>query len=88
MRFRTYFPHWGRGAPAHPQCRRQQLPDPLPMAPAEAYQLSFCHPQPLPMRLGPDEVVYPLLCEHGAERVEHFLHLRRDRDGVWRMLAF
>lgn len=68
--------------------RRHLLPDPLPLTPAEAYQLGFCQPRPEPVRTGPEDLIYPVLCEHGAERVEHFLHLRRDRDGVWRILAF
>ena len=68
--------------------RRHQLPDPLPLSPAEAYQYGFCRPQPEPLRSGPEDVIFPVLCERGTERLDHFLHLRRDRDGVWRILAF
>ncbi len=68
--------------------RRHLLPDPLPLAPAEAYQLGFCRLQPDPLRLHPDEVVYRLHCAAFGEQTETFLHLRRERDGSWRVLAF
>jgi hypothetical protein len=68
--------------------RRHLLPDPLPVAPAEAYQLSFCRPQPQPLRLQVDELVYRVECTAFGEQAEMVLHLRRDRDRVWRILAF
>jgi hypothetical protein len=68
--------------------RRHLLPDPLPVAPAEAYQLGFCRPQPEPLRLQADELVYRVECAAFGEQAEMILHLGRDRDGVWRILAF
>jgi len=68
--------------------RRHLLPDPLPLPPAEAYQLGFCQPQPEPLRLQADELVYRVHCTAFREQAEMVLHLRRDRDGVWRILAF
>lgn len=68
--------------------RRHLLPDPLPVAPAEAYQLGFCRPQPEPLRLQADELVYRVECAAFGEQAEMVLHLRRDRDGAWRILVF
>jgi len=68
--------------------RRHLLPEPLPVAPAEAYQLGFCRPQPEPLRLQADELVYRVECAAFGEHAEMVLHLGRDRDGVWRVLAF
>jgi len=68
--------------------RRHLLPDPLPVAPAEAYQLGFCQPKPEPFRLQTDELVYRVTCAAFGDQAEMALHLGRDRDGVWRILAF
>jgi len=56
-----------------------------PPSPDLAYELGFCKPQQPVLRTGEDEIAYCLVCEGGGERVEKFLYLRRDVDGVWRI---
>lgn len=51
-----------------------------------AWQLAFCRLDPQPFPMGPDEVAYQAWCRHGAETVHTFALVRRDRDGVWRLL--
>ena len=67
--------------------RRQLLPSSLlPLPAAEARQYDFCHIQRPVLGDGEKEIVYLLVCESAGERVEEFFSLRRDRDGVWRIL--
>lgn len=67
--------------------RRHLLPDPLrPLPPDEARQYDFCRPQQPVLRTGEEEIAYFLVCEAAGERVEQFFYLRRDVDGVWRII--
>ncbi len=67
--------------------RRQFLPNHLrPLPPAEARQIDVCRPTLPVLRTGEDEITYLLDCEATGERVEQYFSLRRDRDGVWRIL--
>jgi hypothetical protein len=67
--------------------RRYLVPKPLMPLPAEeARQFDFCKPtQPL-FRIREEEIAYLLVCETAGERVEDLFLLRRDRDGVWRII--
>jgi hypothetical protein len=67
--------------------RRYLVPRPLMPLPAdEARQFDYCRPtQPL-FRIREDQIGYLLVCEAAGERVEDLLLLRRDRDGVWRII--
>lgn len=67
--------------------RRHLLPRTLaPLPPDEARQFAFCRPTRPVLRTGEEEMAYLLVCEAAGERVEQFFHLRRDHDGVWRIL--
>lgn len=67
--------------------RRLLLPNPLvPLPVEEARQYDFCHPQRPVLSDGQNEIAYLLVCEAAGERVEQFFYLRRDRDGVWRIM--
>lgn len=67
--------------------RRHLLPSSLtPLPAAEAQQYDFCHIQRPVLGDGDKEIVYLLVYEAVGERVEQFFTLRRDRDGVWRIL--
>lgn len=67
--------------------RRHLLPSSLtPLPTVEARQYDFCHIQRPLLGDGEKEIVYLLVCEAAGERVEEFFYLRRDRDGVWRIL--
>ncbi len=66
--------------------RRQLIPRLRPLPPAEARQFEACRPTRPVLRTGEDEITYLLVCEAAGERVEQFFSLRRDRDGVWRIL--
>jgi hypothetical protein len=67
--------------------RRQLLPDPLPPLPAdEARQYAFCRPTRPLLRTQEDEIAYLIVCEAAGERAEDVFTLRRDRDGVWRII--
>lgn len=67
--------------------RRQLLPSALtPLPPEEARQYTYCHIQRPVLGDGEKEIVYLLVCEAAGERVEEFFRLRRDQDGVWRIL--
>jgi hypothetical protein len=67
--------------------RRHLLPSRLAPLPAEeARQFDYCRPtQPL-FRIREEEIAYLLVCEAAGERVEDLFLLRRDRDGVWRII--
>jgi hypothetical protein len=67
--------------------RRYLVPNPLvPMPAEEARQFDYCRPtQPL-FRIREEEIAYLLVCEAAGERVEDLFLLRRDRDGVWRII--
>lgn len=67
--------------------RRHLLPDRLPpLVSEEGYQYGFCRPQQEFSRPREDEIAYLLVCEAAGERVMRFFYLRRDRDGVWRIM--
>ncbi len=67
--------------------RRHLLPEPLvPLPPEEARQYDFCRPQPEALPTREDEVAYLLVCEVPGERAERFFYLRRDADGIWRII--
>jgi hypothetical protein len=67
--------------------RRHLVADPLPPLPAdEAHQLGFCRPLPGPLPSRENEVIYRVRCEARGERAETNLILRRDLDGVWRVI--
>jgi hypothetical protein len=67
--------------------RRHLLPSTLaPLPTEEARQFDYCRPtQPL-FRIREEEIAYLLVCEAAGERVEDLFLLRRDRDGVWRII--
>ncbi len=66
--------------------RRQLIPHLRPLPPEEARQFEVCRPMRPVLRMREDEITYLLVCEAAGERVEQFFSLRRDRDGVWRIL--
>jgi len=67
--------------------RRQLLPNPLrPLPPDEARQFDACRPTRPVFRAQEDEITYLLICEAAGERAEQFFTIRRDRDGVWRII--
>jgi hypothetical protein len=49
-----------------------------------AQQMAYCRLDPTPFPIDHDEVIYLVLCEHGSERAETIVGVRRDLDGIWR----
>jgi hypothetical protein len=67
--------------------RRHLLPSTLAPLPAEeARQFDYCRPTQHLFRIREEEIAYLLVCGAAGERVEDLFLLRRDRDGVWRIL--
>jgi len=67
--------------------RRYGIPNPLPPLPAEEVrQFDFCRPTRPLFRIREEEIGYLLVCEAAGERVEDQFLLRRDGDGVWRII--
>jgi hypothetical protein len=52
---------------------------------AMATQMAYCRLDPNPRPVGPDEVIYRVLCQRGDETAESQVGLRRDHDGAWRL---
>ena len=53
-----------------------------------ARQMQFCRVESDPLPVAPDEVMYPVHCEHEGETAETLVGLRQDRDGSWRLVIF
>ena len=67
--------------------RRHLVPNPLAPLPAEEVrQFDFCRPTRPLFRIREEEIGYLLVCEAAGERVEDQFLLRRDGDGVWRII--
>ena len=53
-----------------------------------AQQMAFCQLDPAPFPPARDEVWYLVRCRHGGETAETFVIIRRDTDGLWRLIPF
>ena len=53
-----------------------------------AHQMAFCRLEPSSAIGDGDNVMYLVKCQHGSETAERLVILRRDSDGVWRLIPF